>query len=410
MRCLFLTQYYPPETGAAQNRLSDWAQRLSMWGHHVTVLTAVPNYPRGEIFSDYRGRWLYDEHKDGVRVLRTLIFVSPCPGFLQRLSSYISFMFASFVVAIAKAGPQDVIIVESPPLLAGISGLLLKYWFRAKMVLNVSDLWPESAVAMGMLHNRYLIWMSTRLEELLYRKAALVTGQTRHIVSSIANRTGVFAALVSNGVDLDAFIDPILIDRRLQRRRLGFSDEFVVGYAGLHGFAQGLDIILDAAEILHDFPGILFVLFGDGPDKSRLQQQAQARGLPNLRFYPPQPKQAVPILLACFDACVVPLRGLRLFRGALPCKLFECMASGAPVIVSIAGEAEDLVRDADGGLCIPPEDGRALADAILRLRDDPALGRILSQNARAYVARHYDRKDIAARLRSLLSPIAVSNR
>ena len=410
MRCLILTQYYPPETGAAQNRLSDWAQRLSAWGHKITVLTAVPNYPRGEIVTRYRKHCLYDECIDGVRVLRTRIFVRRNYGFLQRLISYLSFMLASIFIGIAKAGAQDVILIESPPLLAGISGLVLRYWFHARMVLNVSDLWPESAVSMGMLHNRVLISLATLLEETLYLHSSLVTGQTKHIVSQIARRTGVHTALVTNGVDLDTFIDPSSVDRNAHRAEFGLRDEFVVGYAGLHGLAQGLDMILDAAELLQDVAGIVFVLFGDGPEKPRLRTEAQRRGLNNLRFYPPRPKQTVPTLMACFDACIIPLRGLDLFRGALPCKLFESMAAGAPVIVSIAGEAEDLVREANGGICIPPDDARALADAILRLRDDPALGQALSRNARTYITRHYDRKDIAAKLHSLLLSLAEKGR
>lgn len=410
MRCLVLTQYYPPETGAAQNRLSDWAQRLSKWGHQVTVLTAVPNYPRGEIFIGYRKRWFFDEHVDGVRVLRSRIYASHNYGFLHRLAGYLSFMLASILVGICKAGTQDVILVESPPLLAGISGMVLSYWCRARMVLNISDLWPESAVSMGMLRSRLLINFSTLVEEMLYRHSSLVTGQTKHIVSDIARRTGAQTCLVTNGVDLDIFVDPTRVDRRARRAEFGLLDEFVVGYAGLHGFAQGLDIILDAAEVLQDVPGIGFVLFGDGPEKPRLRDEVQRRGLNNVRFYPPQPKQAVASLMSCFDACIVPLRGLDLFRGALPCKLFESMAAGAPVIVSIAGEAEELVREAEGGLCIPPDDARALADAILRLRGDPDLRQALSQNARTYITRHYNREDIAARLEHLLLPLAEKGR
>ena len=300
MRCLLLTQYYPPETGAAQNRLSDWARRLSEWGHEVTVLTAVPNYPLGKIFAEYRKQCFYDDYIDGVRVLRTRILVSQNYGFLHRLAGYLSFVLASILIGIFKAGAQDIILVESPPLLAGISGLVLKYWFHAKMVFNVSDLWPESAVSMGILRNRLLIKVSALLEEILYRHSSLVTGQTKYIVSDIARRTGVRTALVTNGVDLDTFIDPAGIDRDSRRAEFGLRDEFVVGYAGLHGLAQGLDIILDAAEMLQGVSEIVFVLFGDGPDKRRLQDQAQRRGLNNLHFYPPRPKQAVPTVMACF--------------------------------------------------------------------------------------------------------------
>ena len=379
--------------------------RLSGWGHQVTVVTAVPNYPQGRVFDGYRKHLIYEEGLDGIRILRARIYVSTGRAFMPRMMSYASFMFAAIVLAIAKAGTQDLILVESPPLSVGMSGLVLKAWFRAKMVLNVSDLWPESAVAMGMLHSRCVIRAAIGLEEMLYRRSSLVIGQTRHIVSEIARRTGVRTELISNGIDTGAFADPGLVDRSARRTELGFGDEFVVGYAGLLGFAQGIDVILRAAKHLEGRPGILFALFGDGPEKARLVDQARRQGLENVRFFPPQPKSRIPTVMACFDASIVPLRDLRIFRGAIPCKLFESMAAGTPIILSIAGEAEDLVRDANGGICIPPEDAHALADAVLRLKDDPVLRRTLARNARSYIVRNYNRLEIAAKLQSLLLPL-----
>lgn len=406
MRCLFVTQYYPPETGAAPNRLWDWTQRLAAWGHQVTVITAVPNYPRGAIFAGYRDSYLYDERAGSLRVLRTRIYVSRNPGFVQRLICYFSFVLASILVGVTKVGPQDVILVESPPLFLGLSGLVLKTLLRAKLVFNVSDLWPESAVAMGVLHNPWLIRISTRLEELFYRHSELVTGQTEHIVAHISGRVRVPTALITNGVDADVFSDRALVKREAHREALGFSKHFVVGYAGLLGMAQGLDVVLDTADLLRAFPDVLFVLIGDGPEKTRLCAEAERRGLANVRFFPPQPNRDMPAVMASFDAAVVPLKRLELFKGALPCKLFESMAAGTAVIVAIAGEAQRLVEDADGGICVPPEDATSMGDAILRLRADSALRARLATHGRAYVLRHFNRHNIAARLHDLLLTLA----
>lgn len=409
MRCLILTQYYPPETGAAPNRLSDWAQRLAAWGHQVTVITAVPSYPAGEILPAYRARRVYEERDGSVRVLRARIYVSRAPGFIRRLLNYFSFVFASLLLGTTKVGRQDIIIVESPPLFLGLSGLWLKLWLRSRMVFNVSDLWPESAVAMGILHNRFLIWLSTQLEQLFYRSSDLITGQTESIVANIDRRVRVPNALITNGVDFRIFTDSAIAAREVPRHTFGFSDKFVVGYAGLLGIAQGLDVVLDAAELLLHIPDVLFVLFGDGPERERLMHESQHRGLFNVRFYPPEPKKTMPAVMASFDATLVPLKRLDLFKGALPCKLFESMAAGTAVIVGIEGEAQRLVEDAEGGICVAPENAGALAAAVRQLRNDPELRTCLGKNARSYVLANYDREQIASKLHCLLNQLVVSD-
>ena len=275
MRCLFVTHYFPPETGAAPSRLYDWARRLAAWGHQVTVVAPVPNYPRGRIFPEYRDRFFYEERVGNLRVLRTRIYVNRSAGFAQRMLSYFSFVFCSILVGIIKVRRQDVVLVESPPLFLGLSGLVLKTCLRAKMVLNVSDLWPETAVAMGIVRNRFLIQLSVGLEEFLYRQSCLVTAQTQYMVADIRKRVKVPVALITNGVDLEVFSDGALGKREAQRVAFNFSNKFVVGYTGLFGMAQDLDLVLDAAELLRNVPDILFALFGDGPEKQRLHAERQ---------------------------------------------------------------------------------------------------------------------------------------
>ena len=302
MRILLLTQFYPPESGAPQNRLSDLAKRLKAAGHHVEVLTAMPNYPKGVIFDGYRRRVVMEEERDGVRVIRTWIFAGEKSGFVRRLLTYFSFVISSLIVGARSARRPDAVIVELPPLFLGLSGYAISRLRRARLVLNVSDLWPESAVAMGILRSRFLIRASTRLEEFLYRRADLITGQTEGIMQSVRSRFPTKRlGLITNGVDLSAFREPSPPEEsRILRREFGLGEDFVVGYAGLHGHAQGLETILRAAQLLENAPDVVFALFGEGPLKADLV--AQARGARNVRFIAAQPSARMrkgPLDLRC---------------------------------------------------------------------------------------------------------------
>jgi len=402
MRILFLTQYFPPEMGAAPNRLFYFAKRFAEMGHSVTVLTALPNYPEGAIFAGYGGHWVMEEQCEGIRVIRVWIYATKSKGFLRRLANYFSFVFSSALLGLRKAGEQDVVVVESPPLFLGLSGLVFKLAKRAKLVFNVSDLWPASAIAMGMVRNRWVIKASVALEAFLYRCSDLITGQTKRIVQDIQSRVPEKPVeLITNGIDMEALPDyPAGVTER--KRTFGWQGKFIVGYAGVHGLAQRLETVVAAAELLCAQPEITFVLFGDGPDKDKLVALAGARILTNIRFYPPQPKAQVLDIVSCFDVALVPLRKLELFHGALPSKMFEAMGVGVPVVASVLGEARELLDEAGGGICVQPEDPQGIADAILRLYKDHSLREIMGAKARQYVIQKYNRADIARNYERLL--------
>ena len=408
MRILLLTQYFPPETGAAQNRLSDLAHRLVSAGHKVSVLTSMPNYPQGRVFEGYRGRMFLSETKGGSRILRGWCYVTQNRGFISRLLNYCSFAICAFFVGVLAAGKQDLIVVESPPLFLGITGVALSRWRGAAMILNVSDLWPESAVSMGILRSRSLIKLASALERCIYRCSYAITGQTEGIVEYIRScASGMPVELVTNGVDPQLFSDAAR-ERSDIRAEFGFENKFIVGYTGLHGLAQHLETLLEAAETLATAnQGILFAFFGDGPDKHRLEKVAADKQLTNVVFFSPQARERMPGILASLDAAVVPLKNVPLFSGALPSKLFECMAAGLPIVLSAPrGEASALVECANAGICVPPENSTGLAEAIKSLALDPAFSRILGDNGRRYVCCHYDRQEIARRFMNLLPRIS----
>ncbi len=403
MRILLLTQYFPPETGAAQQRLEDLAKRLSSFGHEVTVLTSLPNYPKGQIFEEYRGRMFIQERRNGIRILRTWAYASRRRSFLRRLLNYFSFAFCAIWAGIFRAGKQDLVVVESPPLFLGISGLVLARWRGAPMIFNVSDLWPQSAVAMGILRNPVIIRAAQTLEGYIYRNSYAITGQTQGIVCDIRGRISkIPVELITNGVDPDRFVLPAG-KREEMRARLTFGQLCVVGYTGLHGLAQGLDTVLEAAELMQvSNPEILFVFFGDGPDKSRLQAFAERRKLNNVRFFPPYPADAMPSVFSALDVAVVPLKNLSLFQGALPSKLFESMAAKLPVVLTIDGEARQLLERAGGGIYVEAENPVALAGAFSKLAADSSLRRDLGESGSRYVFAYHDRNEMAQRFAALL--------
>jgi colanic acid biosynthesis glycosyl transferase WcaI len=398
MKLAILTQYYVPEVGAPQVRLSELARLFVERGHSVTVLTAMPNYPSGQIHAGYGGL-LRRERIHGAAVCRVPIYPTQRVDFVHRVASYASFAGSAAALGSWLLPRPDFLLVESPPLLLGLSAIWLARLKRTRLIFNVSDLWPDSAVRLGALRANGLAHrLALRLEAACYRRAWMVTGQSREIVSDISHRfPGCRTYHLSNGVDCERFRP----DRRsaVVRANLGPTSSCIALYAGLHGLAQGLDQIVDAAALLNG-SGIDLVLVGDGPEKAALVTRAAAQSKHGVRFLAAQPHQVMPELVASADILVVPLR--EHLPGAVPSKLYEAMASGRPVVLMAAGEAAAIIRKHEAGVVVPPGDVPGLAAALRCLAANPQLRDRFGQNARRAAEEHYDRAGIATRFISLL--------
>ena len=405
MRILFLTQYYPPEVGAAQNRLSRLATFLKQSGHTVTVLTALPNYPIGAIYEGYKDRLVVGEIKDGITVIRTWLYTRRNLKFVGRLINYLSFSGMALLVSMYKVGRQDIVIAESPPLFVGAVGFIISNMKKAKFVFNVSDLWTDSAIDLGMLKNSILIGMAQRVENFLYRKADLITGQTQGIVDKIQSRVNNRPiALITNGVDQAHFGQAA--DQYANRRRNGSPvKRFSIGYAGLHGLMHDLESVIEAADLLRAYEDVFFVFYGDGPRKEKLIQLAKEARIRNIVFYPPQPVGRMPEIFGSFDAMVIPLKRLGVLKGAIPFKMLEAMAAALPIVLAGEGEAEKLVRDAECGIVVEPENPKSLAEGLLELYHNESCRRRFGENARDYVLQHYDQRQISTKFAHLLSKV-----
>jgi glycosyltransferase involved in cell wall biosynthesis len=396
MKLLILTQYFPPEVGAPQNRLFELAVRLQKMGAEVTVLTAMPNYPAMEIHEAYRGKMYAYEEMQGVKVHRAFLYVSRSKGIVPRLLNYFSFVFTSLFTGMAKLNRQDVLLCESPPLFLGISAWLLRILFARKLIFNVSDLWPESAEKLGIVKNRFLLGISTVLEEFMYGKSALITGQTQGIVNNISSRFPQKRVYwLKNGVDLAYYRFGHTSSWRAEQ---GFAeDDFLVGYAGIIGHAQGLEVILKAAQQLKEYKQIKFILVGSGPEKEKLMLMKQEQDIQNVYFLDAQPKSRMPDITSALSAAVIPLKRLDLFKGAIPSKIFENLAMKKPILLGVEGEAKELFIDEGRcGLFFVPEDTDDLAAKVLAFYRDPALVKDCGENGYAYVQKNFTRDAIAA--------------
>jgi len=390
LKFILLTQYYPPEPGAASIRLQAMARQLIRYGHQVTVVTAQAHH-LGAKEKDGRGSFrAYRETIQGIPVIRAWIWRVRPGRFWLRLINYFSFVVTSFF-ALWRAGAADYVIVESPPLFLGMTAWAYQTLRGVPYILSVSDLWPESAVALGLVTQPTVIRLARRLEWFLYRHAALVSGVTQGILDGIRDTGQVpphRLLFFPNGVD------PAVFRRGAPdgdlRRRMNPDRYKIFLYPGTLGYAQGLTIILDAADHLRQRSDIRFLLVGDGPVRAELIRQVDQRGLTNVWFEPLQPADRMPQYFALARAVVVPLRRHPLFRGARPSKVFPAWAAGVPVIYCGEGEMAELVEEAQAGRVVPPEDGEALAQAVVELADLPdADWTVLSQNGERFVREHY---------------------
>jgi glycosyltransferase involved in cell wall biosynthesis len=325
--------------------------------------------------------------------------------------SYLSFLLSALAIGLLRGGRLDVVVGTSPQLLAACAGYALARLRRVPFVFEVRDLWPESILAVGAMHENLVVRGLKRISRHLYEHSARIVTVGEGYREEIHRLYGVpRERMVSlpNGVDPELF-RPAASDPAV-RSELGAGDgRFLALYLGTLGMAHGLETLLEAAELLRDRPQIAFALVGEGAEKDRLVRLAAERGLTNVRFLGQQPRERVPALYAAADLGLVLLRDRALFQSVLPSKIFEWLAMARPIVVTVGGEARRVVESSGGGIFVSPEDPRALAEAIRRLASgDVDLG-AMGEAGRAHVVAHYNRDLQAKAYRHLLRRVVTKS-
>jgi glycosyltransferase involved in cell wall biosynthesis len=390
LKLLILSQYFYPETGAPQNRLLELSNGFRSLGWEVKIVTAMPNYPKGKIFEEYRGKFIAKESIEGNEILRFPLIASNSSRSIPRIISMLSFSFSSlFSNSTIKKFKPDFLFVESPPLTLAYSGYLLSKFSGSRLIMNVSDVWPLSAKELGFINEGYLYDKLVKLEEFLYRKSYLVTGQSEEIVKHIKESGGKNVYLFRNGVDIRRFESP---------QSKNTSGDLKIVYAGLIGVAQGIFEL--SKNINFKELGAEFHIYGEGPEKQMLTDFLVTNPGRNIYLHKSVRREEIPGVLKQYDCTIIPL--VNNIYGAVPSKIYEAMATGLPVLFSGTGEGAKIIKDNKAGLISGPKDFESLKKNILQLKNSPLLRVEMSRSGRRTAEGNFDRNQLINELSEFL--------
>jgi len=380
------------------------AQRLARRGHRVTIITSQINYFSGKRLGEKR--WISREREQGLEIVRCWTLNAIHRSMLWRAISMITFALVALVAAL-RIDKVDLVFGTSPPMFQLPTAYLAARLRRKPLIIEIRDLWPDFAVAMGVLTNAWLIALAQWAERFFYRSADWLVinspGFHDHVVGRGAREQRL--SIIPNGVDPTAFHP----GERAEgvRTAWGVGERFTAVYAGAFGPANNLMTVVEAAEHLRDDDQIRLVLVGDGMERKKLADAITQRGLTNIRLAAAVPKKDVGKVLAAADCCIATLRDTVWFRTVYPNKVFDYLAAGRPVVLNIDGVIRQVVEEAGAGVYVPAADGKALAAAIRHLADDPEMARRMGAAGRDHVARRFSRDDQALALAEICESLAT---
>jgi glycosyltransferase involved in cell wall biosynthesis len=398
MHILLIHQAFAALDEPGGTRHIEIARVLAEKGQQVTIITSPVSYLTGKT----RGvatRWRMSEQvSPRIRILRVYTYPALHKSFFHRVISFFSFMFSSFFVGLAVK-EVDLVWGTSPPIFQGWTAWLLARLKRVPFLFEVRDLWPAFAIAIGVLRQKTLIWLSLGLEKFLYEHADAIVVNSPGFIDHIEKRGGKNIQLVENGVDPDMFISAS--KGKNFREKFNLQQNCVILYAGAHGISNDLTVVLQAAEILKNEKKTKFVFVGDGKEKPSLLQMAQEKGLTNTLFLPSVAKSEMAEVIAGADACLAILKPLDLYKTTYPNKVFDYMAAGKPVLLAIDGVIREVVEKANAGIFVEPGNPKPLADAARWILQNSNQAVSMGLNGKNYVNNHFHRTALAEKFEKI---------
>jgi glycosyltransferase involved in cell wall biosynthesis len=398
---LLIHQYFLEKDDPGGSRFNEMARIWVGMGHNVTVVAGMLNYVTGKVPGKYNGlKYEFSGYEPGLDVLRCHVSPSYYANFLGRLWAYFSFVWYAILGCIfkLKGRKYDVIIATSPPLFIGIVAYVVSRIKKVPYVFEVRDLWPESAVDTGVLTSKLLITFSYWLEKFIYRKAALINVLTPAFRKNLIEKKGVLPekiVFIPNACDF-GLSDHLLqgFDSHELRKQLGWQNDFVVTYVGVHGVANHLIQLVDTAELVKA-DNVRIVLIGGGAQKEELKKEVASRNLDNVTFIDPVPKRDVMKFILASDVGASVLKRVDTFKTIYSNKTFDYMACQRPILMVIDGVSRELVEEAQCGLYAEPENVEEIARQILELKRDSVRSRMMGLNGYSFAKSQFDRDVLA---------------
>jgi len=410
MKVVVVYQYYQGHDAPGHSLVYELTHFLAERGHEVTVVTGEVGYMKRGIPSLPWYRRIVRRERDGkVNVIRTYTYSELHRSYLGRLLSFLSFTLLCPIGLLAVNKP-DVVLASTPPIFPVFSAWLICKLRRIPFVLEVRDLWPASAVQMGIVKNKLLIGVMSWMERMLYNHSRSIVALTEGIRDDICSKglPKSKVKLVTCGVDFDKLY-PDTSGASLIRQEYGWQDKKIALYFGALGEANNIPVILRAAQRLRDRKDIFFVLVGDGMKRAAIEQQVSEHGLVNILILPPVPKDDARWFINAADLCLVTLRDIPLFNGAIPTKLIDYMACGKPVLCGIRGEALRIVEEAKAGVAFAPDDDEQLSKIIVELINDKKLIANMGFGGSAYVQKYFSAEKMRHKMEGVLLDVVYNS-
>ena len=385
MKCIYLVQYFPPEKSSGSDLVEDLLEGFATHGWTVDLFTPTPT--RGvtaEQRREYCKKRTEKKFNNSLTIHRMHLYREGT-GFIPRALRYVLFSIECFWKAATV--PADFIFTGSgPPTQGVVVGLAKKVSRKKKVIYNLQDIFPDSLVTSGICgEDSKLMKIGRKMENFTYRNADVIITITDDMKANVVGK-GVDPAkvkVVRNWIDVDK-IQPVNREDNKLFDDFGLErDKFYVVYAGNLGKVQGVEVILEVAELLKDNENIRFIIFGNGSEEENIK--SKAANLPDLSIFPLQPMDRVSEVYSLGDVSIIPCKA-GTGRSGMPSKTWTIMATGTAIIASfdLGGEMERTIRDAECGYCVQAGDVSALAEKIEELSRNTGVVKQMGINARKY--------------------------
>ena len=372
---LIITLVFYPDNVSTAHIMTGLAEGLKRKGNNVWVISTVPHYNPPMSFCSYNGYFLWPFVKKSVHK-NINVFKIEMPkktgNLLLRALAWSWFNFVALMTGILLFFKKiELIITPSPPLTNGLIAWILSALYRSKFIYNVQEIYPDIAIELGIIKNKYLIQASKFIEKVVYDKSTIITVISDNMKSNLIKKkvNSGKIKVIPNFVDLSEMqVYPKTNEFSI---KYNIDNKFVVSYAGNIGIAQGLDIVIESAEKLRGREDIIFLFVGDGVSKGKLLREKEKRQLNNISFIPTQPYKLVPKIYASSDINLVPLS--KDCKGsALPSKIYRIMACGKPIL-AIADDSSDIanvIKSLNCGVVVEPGNSEELTNQIIHIYSD----------------------------------------
>jgi colanic acid biosynthesis glycosyl transferase WcaI len=410
MKIMFMSQFYAPEEISTSVIATELAVDLAKKGHEVTMVTGAPNYPYGRILAGYKNSVYKVEILSGVKVVRTWSYINPSKSFFSRTLHFVSYSISAFYGGLFSGRP-DVIVCYSPPLTLCLAAWLLSLIWGVPWIMQIEDLYPDAAVAVGVLTNKKVIAFFEWMERFLYRSSKRLSVLSEGFRKNLLGKRVPDEKITIIPVWADPDIICPMEKENSFRARIGVQGKFVVLYAGNMGFTSCLEDLMAAAEMLKDQEDIAFVMIGEGVKKESFEQIVREKGLKNVMILPYQPRKDYPEVLAAADVNVVTINAGSA-QSSLPSKVFNAMASARPILVvsPLNGDLAQVVHEGNCGMIVPPEAPNRLAQAILEMKCQGEYLMQMGQNGRKLLETSYSRKGCVEQFEVMFREVASGDK